>query len=71
MAGKFFSRCNINALFTFKQYCKVNGLKNNEDTNYVSEQIRFLATKYSVSEKAMYVRLRQLNYIDYLEFYEI
>ncbi|NLA85609.1 MAG: ImmA/IrrE family metallo-endopeptidase [Clostridiales bacterium] len=53
-----------------KQYCKMNELKNNEDTNYVSEQIRHLATKYSVSEKAMYVRLRQLNYIDFIEFYE-
>ncbi|MGD9677061.1 MAG: ImmA/IrrE family metallo-endopeptidase [Vulcanibacillus sp.] len=46
-----------------KYYCQENSF-NILDTEYLSEQVKLLSCKFSVSVKAMYVRLRQLGYID-------
>ena len=49
-----------------KHYCQENRF-NILDTEYLYEQVNLLSCKFSVSVKAMYVRLRQLGYIDYIK----
>lgn len=52
-----------------KHYCQEKNF-NIAEADYLVDQIEYLASKYSVSVKAMYVRLRQLGYIGNLDVYD-
>lgn len=53
-----------------KHYSKENKLSEYWDVSYLFSQVELLANKYQVSNKAMYVRLRQLEYVNQIKILE-